>query len=94
MLLTEVFVVELVEEDGLVKFDDVVEELLLQDAKTKAGRMRTQIANKYYLPFTLSPFVYLKIILITHYSYFSLYNNSDEIIVIYDGWRNIVNNII
>ena len=57
MLLTELFVVELVKEDGLAKFDDVVEELLPQDAKTKDGRMRTQIPNRYSLSFILSPFL-------------------------------------
>ena len=55
--LGELLVVVPTEEDVLVKFDDVVEELLPQDAKTKDGRMRTQMANRYNLPFILSPFV-------------------------------------
>jgi len=55
--LGEPLVVVPTEEDVLVKFDDVVEELLQQDAKTKDGRMRTQMANRYNLPFILSPFV-------------------------------------
>jgi hypothetical protein len=57
MLLTELFVVELVKEDVLVKFDDVVEELFPQDAKTNDGRIRPQIANRYNLSFILSPFL-------------------------------------
>ena len=68
-----------------VEFDDVVEALLPQDTSTKDDRMRTQIANRYNLPFTLSPFIYVKIIPITLYGYFSLYSNSDEIIAIDDG---------
>ena len=55
--LGELLVVVPTEEDVLVKFDDVVEELLQQDAKTKDCRMRTQMANRYNLPFILSPFV-------------------------------------
>ena len=43
--LGELLVVVPTEEDVLVKFDDVVEELLPQDAKTKDGRMRTQIVT-------------------------------------------------
>ena len=47
-----------------VEFDDVVVALLPQDTSTKDGRMKTQIANRYNLPFILSPFCHYLLIAI------------------------------
>ena len=49
--------VELLNGDDVLKFDDLVEvvPLLPQDTSTKDDRMRTQAANKYNLPFILTP---------------------------------------
>ena len=52
--LVEMLVVEFVDGNVCVELDDVVVALLLQDAITRNGRMRTQIANRYNLLFILS----------------------------------------
>ena len=57
LLLRELLVVELVEEDELVKFDDVVDALFPQD--TKARTIRKLVITKHKLIFKLSPFVYV-----------------------------------
>jgi hypothetical protein len=56
MLLSELLAVELVEEDGLVKFDDVVDALFPQDTDIKARTIRKLVITKYNLLFTLYPF--------------------------------------